>query len=78
MRLEIYGEPEKAEPVLRLKLFRSHSGDISLHAVNEDGENVQVLLYIHRTGTITRCHLDADFIEKSGLDVDCRNCMRMC
>lgn len=77
MKLEVYGEPEKTEPVLRLKLTKDIFGDIWLHAVNEDGNNIQNLLRITPSGTIARSPIGTDFAKKYLLDVDDQDCMRI-
>lgn len=77
MKLEIFGEPKETEPVLRLKLTKDIFGDIWLHAVNEDGNNIQNLLRIAPSGTITRSPIGIDFAKKYLLDVDDQDRMRI-
>lgn len=70
MKLEIYNNSEKPEPVLRLTLRECGNGGIELIAVDACGKFVQNLLFIDRSGAIYRRHLDEDFIKAYGLSVD--------
>lgn len=40
MKLEIFGQSTKKEPILRLKLAHSGDGDVTLVAVDERGDRV--------------------------------------
>jgi hypothetical protein len=56
MKLQVYENPTKKDPVVRLKLEDGGDGEINLYAVDEEGEGVDcgLLLRFKSNGKILR------------------------
>lgn len=71
MKLEIFDDKKKDEPVLRLRLHQDEDSNvIDLMSVYKNGDREKRLLQIQPDGSITRTVLNAAFIEKYNLSVD--------
>lgn len=71
MRMEIFDDKKKDEPVLRLRLHQDEDSNvIDLMSVYKNGDREKRLLQIQPDGSITRTVLNAAFIEKYNLSVD--------
>lgn len=70
MKIEIFGEEEKKEEILRLRLKRGYGGEsVTLVAVDEEGDPIMCgnLLTINENGSLTlHCSVSRDL----GLKLD--------
>ena len=73
MRLGVYNEAKKSEPVLYLALEKTGDNGIRLIAVDDHGNWIQSLLNLDGSGVIARAYLNYDFIKDYGLSVDASN-----